>query len=102
MTELCRTISAPVEEARVMKCASLPRSRCLVVGAFAAVLAVGLAPRASAEQDYEFAKRLMEEDEPSFGTDDLVQRLIVKLEGAPGTMIDAKLIKATVKRRQAE
>jgi hypothetical protein len=82
-----------------MRFASLTR---LVAGACAAVLAVGFVPRAVAEQDYEFAKKLMEQDEPSFGTDDLVQRLIVRLEASPATVIDAKLIKATVKRRQAE
>jgi len=57
---------------------------------------------ARAEMDFEFAKALLERDEPSFQTDDMIQRLIVRLEANATSAIDAKLIKATVKRKQSE
>src|SRR5437879_1499192 len=53
-----------------------------------------------AEQDYEYAKSLIEHDEPSFGTDDLVERFIAKLLESPATEAEGKLIKATYLRRQ--
>jgi len=56
-----------------------------------------------AELDYEFAKALIERDEPSFVTDDLVEHLVAQLEtkSDAGSKQEGKLIKATLKTRQA-
>ncbi|HEY3321755.1 MAG TPA: hypothetical protein VGP72_14890 [Planctomycetota bacterium] len=54
-----------------------------------------------AERDYEFAVALMDRDEPSFPTDDLVEHLAAQLEQKPETKMDAKLIRATLRMRQA-
>ncbi|MFH0938074.1 MAG: hypothetical protein V1899_02150 [Planctomycetota bacterium] len=67
----------------------------------AALLFFGFAAPSYAELDYEFAKLMLERDEPSFSTEDLIQRLVVKLEANPANKSEAMLIKATVKRRQA-
>lgn len=66
----------------------------LVAGAF-------FAPPARAELDYEFAKALIERDEPSFDTDDLVEHLVSQLDQKAESKMDAKLIKATLRVRQA-
>ncbi|MBI3830859.1 MAG: hypothetical protein HY291_15170 [Planctomycetes bacterium] len=65
---------------------------------------VGLfsAAPARAELDFEFAKGLMEKNTATFPTDELVERLIVKLEANPDTKLDAVLIKATLRRHQSE
>ncbi|MGD0089403.1 MAG: hypothetical protein ABSE73_05735 [Planctomycetota bacterium] len=57
-----------------------------------------------AEMDYEFAKMLMDDSNPSFETDDLVEHLVAQLEGSqvPGIKTEAKLIKATLMRRQSK
>src|SRR6185295_1628020 len=54
-----------------------------------------------AEQDFEYAKLLVERDEQSFPTDDIIGRLITKLLEAPATASEGKLIKATFLRHQA-
>ncbi|HYG78601.1 MAG TPA: hypothetical protein VEK08_26615 [Planctomycetota bacterium] len=58
---------------------------------------------ARAELDYEFAKALIERDEPSFKTDDLVEHLVSQLEARTdaNSKLEGKLIKATLKTRQA-
>src|SRR5690348_8685974 len=69
----------------------------------AALVAAGVfcALPAHAELDYEFAKALMERDEPSFNTDDLVEHLVNQLDQKADSKMDAKLIKATLRMRQA-
>ncbi len=69
--------------------------------AVALAFSLGGVPSAHAELDYEFAKALIERDQPSFSTDDLVERLVAQLDANPATKTDAKLIKATYKRRKA-
>ena len=69
--------------------------------AVALVLSLAAPALVRAETEYDFAKALMDRSEPSFGTDDLVERLIARLEEAPNGALDAKLIKATLMRRQA-
>ena len=67
--------------------------------------ALGCAPwaqRAWAESDYEFVKGLMEKNSPSFGTEDLVERVIAQLEASPATQLEGVLAKAAYRRRQAE
>src|SRR5882724_911907 len=67
-----------------------------------AMACVTLAFGARAEAEYEYAKRLIQEiNTPSFSTDDLVERMAARLEEAPGTKLESKLIRATLLRRQA-
>ena len=71
------------------------------VRVLAAVLLAAVSLPARAELDYEFAKLLMEHGEQSFETDDLVEHLATQLERAPATKMEARLIKATLERKQA-
>jgi len=64
------------------------------------VLAVIFATSARAEADYEFAKLLIS-SEQSFNTDDLVEHLIAQLDQNPATKSEGRLIKATLRRKQA-
>ncbi|HYF49480.1 MAG TPA: hypothetical protein VEJ63_08745, partial [Planctomycetota bacterium] len=73
-----------------------------VTGSMILAAACFLPSSARAEMDFEYAKALLERNEPSFQTDDLIQRLVAKLESNAATAVDAKLIMATVKRKQAE
>ena len=75
--------------------------KCIVVGGLTFFAGCFFAAPACAEQDFEYAKALIEHDEPSFGTDDLVERFIAKLLEAPTSEAEGKLIKATYLRRQA-
>ena len=83
-----------------MKRATQPLPRILLFPIVSALL-LG-ATTARAEMDYEFARMLIERDEPSFSTGDLVERLIINLEQNPASKIDGKLARATWKRRQSE
>lgn len=70
---------------------------------FVAALAMGWMIRpAHAELDYEFAKGLMDRHSTTFESNELVERLIVKLQASPDTKLDALLIKAALRRKQAE
>jgi len=64
-------------------------------------LTVGAVFGVKAEQDFEFAKKLMDANNPSFPTDDLVEHLIGQLDQNPATKTESKLIKATYKRKTA-
>ncbi|MCY3021058.1 MAG: hypothetical protein NTW87_18750 [Planctomycetota bacterium] len=75
---------------------SLPIRHALVLFATA-----GIAWPACAELDYEFAKALLEREQYSFKTCDMVERLVAQLEQSSATLTDSKLIKATLRRRQA-
>jgi len=68
------------------------------------LLCIGIAciSQARAEMDYEYGKALIERNAPGFPTDDLVERLIVKLEAGSESKLEAMLIKASLRRKQAE
>jgi hypothetical protein len=72
-----------------------------LVGGFMAAVAACVTPAVRAELDYEFAKKLMDRDGASFDTDDLVEHLVAQLEANAATKIEGKLIKATLRRKQA-
>ena len=72
-----------------------------VVSGLAFLVGMFAAAPARAELDFEYAKALIEHDEPSFGTDDLIERFVAKLLDSPATEAEGKLIKATFLRRQA-
>ncbi|MCZ7647105.1 MAG: hypothetical protein M5U26_17920 [Planctomycetota bacterium] len=76
-----------------------------VVLVLGASVALGTVPDARAELDYEFAKGLLDwQDNNNFHSTDLVERLIAKLAKSPNKdqQLEAKLILAKLKRRQAE
>src|SRR5579862_9059705 len=57
---------------------------------------------ARAELDYEYAEELMRANTSSFGTEDLIERLITKLMDKPETQTEGKYIKASFRRGQAK
>ncbi len=71
------------------------------VTALSCFLGGTIATSVHAEQDFEYAKLLVERDEQSFPTDDIIGRLITKLLETPSTQLEGKLIKATFLRHQA-
>ena len=73
-------------------------SRVPVVVLGAAMLCAGTA---RAEAEYEYARALIERDDPAFRTTDLVEHLIKQLEAIPGSRSDAKLIHAELDRHEA-
>jgi len=54
-----------------------------------------------AEADYEYARALLDREDPSFQTVDLVKHLIAQLEANPRTLSEAKLIHAALDRHEA-
>ncbi len=54
-----------------------------------------------AEADYEYAKSLLEREDPTFRTVDLVKHLIAQLEADPRTVSEANLIHALLDRHEA-
>jgi hypothetical protein len=68
----------------------------------AALLLGACATPAHAELDYEFGKLLMEQDNPSFPTEDLIQRLCARLSENPATKPEGQLIMATLKKQHSE
>ena len=78
-----------------------PRAASQELLLLAVVFLAALPLPARAENDYEFAKLLMDHSVPDFETDDLVEHLVAQLERAPATKTEAKLIKALLERKQA-
>jgi hypothetical protein len=72
--------------------------RTMSLAAVVVLLGIGAA---RAEMDYEFGKALIDRSEPSFDTEDLVLHLVSQLEKSATGKMDAKLIKATLCRKQA-
>ncbi|MCW8129746.1 MAG: hypothetical protein KIS92_05270 [Planctomycetota bacterium] len=68
----------------------------------ATLIVLVLSANAYAELDYEFAKGLMERHSSTFETYELVERLITKLQDLPNAKLESLLIKAALRRKQAE
>ena len=81
---------------------AMKSSTCEIFALLFGSVFVGLA--CGAEQDFEFAKGLLDKDSAAFKTDDLVEQLVTRLAGGSDAekKTEALLIESVLRRRQSE